>query len=55
MEKSEEAEIRERYIEDRKQTHTYLPQNMTVNVGVYEITDRTVPVEMTTSEAAILR
>ena len=46
MEKSEEAEIRERYIEERKQTRTYLPDNMTVKVGVYEINDRNVPVEM---------
>ena len=46
MEKSEESEVRERYIEDRKNSRSSLPENLAVNIGVYEITDRTIPVEM---------
>lgn len=46
MEKSEESEVRERYIEERKNSRSSLPENLAVNIGVYEITDRTIPVEM---------
>lgn len=45
MEKEEELEGRKRFIKEQEEKHANILENMTIKIGVYEIQNRTIPVE----------